>query len=176
MSTATLDYFSLLELPRSCQIDAQLLEKNYRQLQSHWHPDRFAGAAASEQKVAVQRTSLINDAYTTLLSPLRRAAHLLLLNEVDVGAFSQDQLEPAFLLMQMDIRDELEESVQAEDMSALEALQGKVTEQQTKMWQDLCQHIENLQWEEAKRQYYKLQFASRFLEEIKIAEDRLLGY
>ena len=58
-------------------LDATLLGEHFRRLQQELHPDRFAGASDHEQRVAVQYSGLVNQAYTTLRHPLPRALYLL---------------------------------------------------------------------------------------------------
>ena len=43
------NHFELLGLPVQFAIDANLLDQNYRKLQSEVHPDRFAAASAAER-------------------------------------------------------------------------------------------------------------------------------
>ena len=82
MATAQVqNFFSLLGLPESCAVDEALLDRNYRELQAQWHPDRFASAPQAERLAAVQQASLINDAYATLKTPLRRADQIVVLRD-----------------------------------------------------------------------------------------------
>jgi len=46
-------------------------------LQQEFHPDRFASKGDVDKRLAVQTASLINQAYDTLKSPLKRAQYLL---------------------------------------------------------------------------------------------------
>ena len=85
MNAGSPDYFAVLQVPLACEVDMAELERQYRLLQNQWHPDRKAGAGDREKLEAVQRTSLLNDAYTTLKSPLLRAAHLLQLKGIEIG-------------------------------------------------------------------------------------------
>jgi molecular chaperone HscB len=60
------NYFELFDLPVGFALDQATLGARYRQLQRELHPDRYAGASAHEQRLAVQYSSLINEAYATL--------------------------------------------------------------------------------------------------------------
>ena len=174
--TAVPDYFAVLQVPVSCEVDLAALEQHYRQLQAQWHPDRKAGAPEQERLEAIQRTSLLNDAYTTLKTPLLRAAHLLLLRGIDVGVYTQSQLEPAFLLSQMELRDELDDTIAAGNIQSLDGLNERVGEELEQHWQGFSQSLAAGELEQAQRTYYKMQFLQRLREEIRAAEDRLLGY
>lgn len=176
MNIAVPDYFALLQVPVACEIDQAVLEKNYRSLQSRWHPDRFASGSQTEKLAAVQQTSLLNDAYTTLKSPLSRAAHLLLLKGVDVTSVTQSQLAPAFLLKQMELRDELEGLIGCSELTGLEQLGKRVQQDRQQLWLEFTASFDSGKLEQAQRNYYELQFTQRLLEETRAAEDRLLGY
>lgn len=176
MTSAVTDFFAVLQVPQACDIDMQALEAQYRQLQNQWHPDRKAGASDSEKLEAIQRTSLLNDAYSTLKSPLLRAAHLLQLNGVDTNSHAQSQLEPAFLLSQMALRDELDDSVKEGNIAALQSMHKSVKAGQQELWQSFTTAFADKNFGQGQRIFYKMQFMYRLQEEIRAAEDKLLGY
>lgn len=178
-SVSDTDFFALLELPAALDIDGAVLEQRYRALQAQWHPDRFAAAPTAEKLAAVQRTSLLNDAYTTLKTPLARAAHLLQLKGCDVSTVRQSDLEPAYLLHQMQLRDELEEVAAAGDESALQQLADTVAAERSVLWRELEAAMAadaGGDLEQARGLFHKLQFTVKLQDEIRTVEDRLLGY
>ena len=71
----TSNYFEIFGLPVSYQIDLALLADRYHDMQKEFHPDRYAGKPAQEQRLAVQYASIINQAYSDLKSPLCRAQY-----------------------------------------------------------------------------------------------------
>ena len=170
------DYFDLLELPRSFEVEQALLEQHYRKQQSQWHPDRFVNATDSERLAAVQRTSLLNDAYDSLRSPLRRLQHLLELQGVDTGALQQEELEAGFLYQQMEWREALQDHEQAEHEAALELLRAEVQVVLQLDQQNCVNSLENGRLQQAKQLFHKLQFLYKLNDEIREAEDRLLDY
>ncbi|MEM9243906.1 MAG: Fe-S protein assembly co-chaperone HscB [Pseudomonadota bacterium] len=106
------DYFNLLNLPVSFQVDVKNLERHYHLLQQQIHPDRFAQASESERRVAVQYSSLINDAYDTLKQPLKRALYLLQYYGGDDINFDRDTVNDYdFLTEQMALRQQLAENI-----------------------------------------------------------------
>lgn len=64
-----MNHFELFGLAEGFELDTRQLADTYRQLQTRFHPDRFATAPEREQLAAVQRAAQINDAFTTLKSP-----------------------------------------------------------------------------------------------------------
>jgi molecular chaperone HscB len=71
------DYFAFLGLPRQLAIDAQDLEKRFRDLSRKFHPDYYYNAAPAERLASLERSSYLNDAYRALKNPVSRVEHLL---------------------------------------------------------------------------------------------------
>lgn len=71
------DYFSFFGLPRRLTLDAQDLERRFRELSRKFHPDFYYNAAPAERLASLERSSYLNDAYRTLRSPVARIEHLL---------------------------------------------------------------------------------------------------
>ncbi len=102
------NYFQLFDMPVQFVLDQTQLGARYRQLQGELHPDRYAGAADHQQRVAVQYSALVNAAYATLREPLDRALYLLELTGMDRGEISSQQIDGGFLIEQMELREKLE--------------------------------------------------------------------
>ena len=83
MVLETNNFFEIFSLPVTWQIDRSLLDTRYRNLQREFHPDRYAAKGDTEKRLAVQTTALINQAYDSLKSPLKRAQYLLELAHID---------------------------------------------------------------------------------------------
>jgi molecular chaperone HscB len=176
MATAQVqNFFSLLGLPESCAVDEALLDRNYRQLQAQWHPDRFATASQAERLAAVQQASLINDAYATLKTPLRRAEYLLEINGVDPHKGDNKTLQDgAFLVAQLEQREELEEMVAARNEAGLARLQKRTRAEQDQIWRQFSENCEAGRFAQALIAFQKLQFLTKLGYEIVAAEDQLL--
>ena len=71
------DYFSFLGLPRKLAIDMGDLEQRFRGLSRQFHPDYFYNAPPAERRMALERSSYLNDAYRTLKNPVARLDYLL---------------------------------------------------------------------------------------------------
>jgi molecular chaperone HscB len=104
----TQDYFTLFDLPVRYTLYEPTLGARYRQLQRELHPDRFAGSAAHEQRLAVQYSALVNEAYATLRNPLARALYLLQLAGMNQQEIEAQQVDGGFLIEQMELREKLE--------------------------------------------------------------------
>src|ERR671913_87880 len=71
------DYFSFFGLPRTLTIDAQDLERRFRELSRKFHPDYYYNATTPERLASLERSSYLNDAYRVLRSRVSRIEHLL---------------------------------------------------------------------------------------------------
>lgn len=101
------DYFSLFGLPRQFALDAADLADRYRRLQKLAHPDRFAAATKSQQRLALSMAGKLNDAYATLKKPLMRAAYLLSLQQMNVFDETDTVMPVDFLERQIALREQL---------------------------------------------------------------------
>ena len=96
-------HFALFELQPSFRLDLEQLATRYRELARGVHPDRFADASEREQRLALERSASLNEAYQTLKNPPKRARYLLAMNggELPIEVTVHD---PDFLMQQMQWR------------------------------------------------------------------------
>ena len=120
------NYFQLFDLPEDFALDQAQLGKRYRQLQKELHPDRYASGSAHEQRLAVQYSALINEAYATLRKALPRALYLLELAGMSQEDIAGQQIDGGFLMAQMDLREKLVSLAEMVDPET--ALEHLVTE------------------------------------------------
>ncbi|SFB79403.1 co-chaperone HscB [Pseudoalteromonas denitrificans] len=111
-------YFALFSLPVDFNIDLELLNQAYLQLQKAVHPDKYAHKSSAEQLLAVQKSAQINDALHILKHPLKRAEYMLSERGIDIRAEQQTLQDPMFLMQQMELREELEDIKEANDPDA----------------------------------------------------------
>lgn len=112
--------FELFGLPEQFAQDLARIDARWKDLQREAHPDRFAAQGQAAQRIAMQWSVRINEAYKRLKDPLRRAAYLCELRGAPVDAENNTAMPPEFLIEQMRWREELEESHGAEDLDRLE--------------------------------------------------------
>lgn len=111
-------------MPQRFAVDLTALEKAYHGVQSQAHPDKFAHATGAEKRVAMQWATRANEAYQTLKNPLKRATYLCELNGVDLETESNTAMPTAFLMQQMEWREELDDARAGKNINALEQLDG----------------------------------------------------
>ncbi len=163
--------FALFELPQRFALDRAQLDERWKALQREAHPDRFAAEGAAAQRVAMQWSVRINEAYQRLKDPLKRAAYLCELRGVPVNAESNTAMPPAFLMQQMAWREALEDT---QDAAALEDLAAEVATEKKRVQQTLAQLLDDTQDAPAAvGQVRALMFIERFAAEVDAKLDRL---
>ena len=90
--------FALFQLPQQYAIDLPSLEQSWKALQRHAHPDMHAQADASAQRLAMQWSVRINEAYQRLKNPVKRAAYLCELLGVPIAAETNTAMPAEFLV------------------------------------------------------------------------------
>ncbi|CAF0864464.1 unnamed protein product [Adineta ricciae] len=83
------------------------------------HPDLFTNKSDTEKQHSQDQSSLLNEAYKTLLSPLARAHYLLKLENITLEE-SPVQLEPDFLMRIMEINEDLAEIISKNESFPME--------------------------------------------------------
>ena len=165
------DDFELFGLTRQFAQDRDLIDSRWKDLQRQAHPDKFAAQGAAAQRVAMQWSVRINEAYQRLKDPLKRAAYLCELHGAAVNANNNTAMPATFLMQQMSWRESLEESTSAQ---ALEAIEDEV--QTTR--KDLLQSCEQLldhahDYPGAVSQVRSLMFIERFAQDLAQRFDQL---
>lgn len=165
------NHFDLFGLPPVFAVDADALERSYREIQSRVHPDRFAHAGDAERRASLQWTTRVNEAYRSLKDPVERAKHILELNGVDVAFETNTAMPPEFLMQQMELRETLE---QAKDAAALDALRKDLKSERANLEKAIAESIDvKKDYASAAQLVRKLQFLQRLDEEIDAGYETL---
>ena len=163
--------FALFELPEQFALDREQLDARWKALQREAHPDRFAAEGAAAQRVAMQWSVRINEAYQRLKDPLKRAAYLCELRGVAVQAENNTAMPAAFLMQQMAWREALED---ADQLQVLEALADEVAAERKTVQQALAQLLDvSRDAPAAVGQVRALMFIERFAQEVDAKLDAL---
>jgi len=111
--------FALFALPERFRQDRAALDARWKELQREAHPDRHAAQGAAAQRVAMQWSVRINEAYQRLKDPLKRAAYLCEQRGAPINAESNTAMPTAFLMQQMQWREALDEAATEDELDAL---------------------------------------------------------
>ena len=165
------DDFELFALPKQFAQDRSVIDARWKELQREAHPDRFAAQGATAQRVAMQWSVRINEAYPRLKDPLKRAAYLCELAGASVRAEDNTAMPTAFLMQQMEWREALEDAVTEKE---LDALDDEVLQAQRKMLGECARLLDEVRDAPAAVQQVRaLMFVARFAEDIERRRDQL---
>jgi molecular chaperone HscB len=162
------DDFELFGLARQFAQDRAALDARWKDLQREAHPDKFAAQGAAAQRVAMQWSARINEAYQRLKDPLKRAAYLCELHAAPVNAENNTAMPAAFLMQQMEWREALDD---ARNTADLDQIRLQVTSSMREALSK-CEQLLDLahDYPGAVQQVRALMFISRFARDV---DDRL---
>ncbi|MDD2610862.1 MAG: Fe-S protein assembly co-chaperone HscB [Giesbergeria sp.] len=163
--------FELFGLPQRFAQERSAIDSRWKELQREAHPDRFAAQGAAAQRVAMQWSVRINEAYQRLKDPQRRAAYLCELHGVPIRAEDNTAMPAAFLMQQMEWREALEEAQTLPDIDALE----REVRQAQKAGLERCATLIDSQQDfaAAAQQVRALMFIARFVQDVAQRQEQL---
>ncbi|PJG82986.1 Fe-S protein assembly co-chaperone HscB [Caviibacterium pharyngocola] len=166
--------FSLFDLPVDFSLDQAQLSARYLALQRSLHPDNFAQCSAQEQRLAMQKSAEINDALQLLKDPISRADCIiaLALGEQE----EQTNRDMAFLMQQMDWREQLEHIEQQQDLDELSAFSQQIDQSYQDILTQLSTALSAQQWQQARNLTDKLRFIKKLTADIERIEEDLTDF
>jgi len=164
--------FELFGLPAAFELDRSQIDLQWKSLQREAHPDRFASEGAAAQRIAMQWSVRINEAYNRLKDPLKRAAYLCELNGAAVNAENNTNMPSAFLMQQMEWREALDDcrALKANDAKdeALEKLLDEVDGSHAQALKQIAKLIDvEHNFPAAVGQVRALMFIEKFAQEVQ---------
>ena len=165
------DDFELFGIPRRFAQERSAIDARWKELQREAHPDKFAAQGAAAQRVAMQWSVRINEAYQRLKDPMRRAAYLCELHEAPIRAEDNTAMPAAFLMQQMEWREALEDARAESDLDALD--DGVMQARRAALAQ--CEQLIDQQHDYvgAAREVRALMFVARFAQDIERRREQL---
>lgn len=136
----SVSYFDALGLPRAMRLEAQAIEKAFREVSRKVHPDKVSAANAEERRCAVELTSLVNEAHRTLRDPQKRAEYLMRLEGVDVAREDAKTKDSALLLEMLELQEKIE---QEKTTAGLEAMRENALRRHADRIESLARHFDD---------------------------------
>ena len=163
--------FELFGIPVQFSQDRATLDARWKDLQREAHPDRFSAQGASAQRLAMQWSVRINEAYQRLKDPLRRASYLCELYGAPVNAEDNTAMPADFLMQQMEWRESLDAAKYRQDLD-------EIARQAASSGREMLLKIEQLldtkkDFPAAVQQVRSLMFIERFISEVDARIDQL---
>lgn len=163
--------FELFGISQQFAQDRAVLDARWKELQREAHPDKFAAQGDAAQRIAMQWSVRINEAYQRLKDPLKRAAYLCELAGAPINAHSNTAMPAAFLLQQMQWREDLDD---ARTDDALNALRENVELVQRELVGECAQRLDiQHDYAGAVQSVRALMFIEKFAHDLDLAFDKL---
>ena len=143
-------------MPVKFNIDLAELEKKYFAFQKQFHPDS-AGIAEIENSIA------INSAYEILSNPLRRAAYILQLNNIDVETDGATKPDLATLEEVL----EIQEKIATLDEGEILSLKKELNSQIKSLIEDVVFNLDNGHFTKAAQIIIKAKYFDKILRDLK---------
>jgi molecular chaperone HscB len=163
--------FELFALPARFAQDRAVIDVRWKELQREVHPDKFTAQGAAAQRVAMQWSVRINEAYQRLKNPLRRASYLCELNGAPIEAENNTAMPTEFLMQQMGWREALDDShrfVEVQEIAAEVNQNGQIQLSKIEHSIDVEKNFRA-----AAEQVRSLMFIERFASEVDARLDQL---
>jgi molecular chaperone HscB len=163
--------FELFDVPVQFAQDRAALDARWKELQREAHPDKFAAQGAAAQRLAMQWSVRINEAYQRLKNPLTRAIYLCELHGAAIEADSNTAMPPDFLLQQMQWREALED---ADGLESLEQIASQASSSKREQLSKIERSLDrDKDFAAAAQQVRSLMFIERFGSEVDARIDSL---
>lgn len=172
------NHFEIFGLPVSPDVDVKALEARHRELSLEVHPDRFASADAKTRRIALEKTTALNDAFKVLKDPFRRALAILKLKGVDLEneqAAAKVQLPMEFLEEVMERREKLEDLKAKKDLPGAKALAVEMTQLRTAILDEGMAALKANDVPLATLKLGRVRYYTRFIEEVETFEEEVLS-
>lgn len=168
------NHFELFGLPATFSLDMAKLDQAYREIQAQIHPDKFAHAGDAEQRLAMQWTTRVNEAYQALKKPFARADYLLQLQGIHAMDANNTVMPMDFLMLHMDMSETLAEARAAQDVAVLDRLEKTLREEARQFQGRLADEIDaRHDYPSAAETLRKLRFTEKLLAEVGNAYEEI---
>ncbi|WP_443090789.1 Fe-S protein assembly co-chaperone HscB [Basfia succiniciproducens] len=169
--------FALFDFPIEFQLDQNRLSERYLALQKALHPDNFANSSAQEQRLAMQKSAEVNDALQILKDPILRADCIIALNTGEQQNTEEKSTQDmAFLMQQMQWREQLEEIENTQDIDGLMTFSAEIEQSNKEKISEISTALSMKDWQQAKLINDRLRFIKKLMTEIERIEDKLADF
>jgi len=161
----TKDFFDLLSVPRTFNLDVSKLDKQFQNIQRKVHPDLYHRNSPVEREISADNASLINEAYKTLKDPNTRARYMLKLHGLDLDSEEKGSITDPDLLMEiMDKQEQIEETSSIPELKQLDEENNRQLDQ---LYQRVGQYLDQKQLEEASKELLRASYLLRMQTQLK---------
>jgi molecular chaperone HscB len=165
------NHFALFDMAASFDLDLKQLATAYRQLQSQYHPDKFAHSDDRQRRWAEQTAAQINEAYQTLKNPLSRGRYLLALQGQPLDDSHNPRMDSVFLMQQLTLREQLDQLAKHQN-DQLTDFNRQLEQSVRALVNDISQNFAHNDLNQAKQNIYKLHFFNRLQQDALTLADQ----
>lgn len=167
-------YFEIFDIPVTIEIDLAKVSDMYRSIQKQVHPDRFVNADEKTRRIAMQQTSLVNQAFQILKNPVARLQYLLSLKGIDIDSETDTTMDAEFLMEQMEFREEIAEvRTKDEPLDKLDVMAVKLKKQLSTFMSLFEKSYQNSELDDAREIVRKMQFLVKAQKEVTALSEQL---
>lgn len=156
------NHFATFSLPVTFEIDLMALESQYLDFQKKFHPDS-ANSSDIENSIA------INEAYKILSDPLRRAAHILQLNNIDI---ENDSTAPKVDMKTLTEVLELQEQIAEISSEEISSLQKEVRNKIKLILKEVTDNLAEKNFPLAAQILIKAKYFDKVLQDLKLKKQQ----
>eukprot|EP00055_Hartaetosiga_balthica_P013351 m.68196 g.68196 ORF g.68196 m.68196 type:complete len:257 (+) comp8239_c0_seq1:126-896(+) len=163
VASEPVSYFQLLDIPQGFDINGDGLETKFYDTMKLLHPDKFGMEPKDVQDAAAETAAILNNAFSTMRSPLKRAEYLLELN--GVGLTDESRMEFPSVIMQIM---EMNEKVDGcNDEEKLESFDEDIEEKRDAILVQLSTAFKKKDFPQAKEHTIMYKYLGRVQEQIR---------
>jgi molecular chaperone HscB len=163
--------FELFNLPLTFVQDSAAIAARWKDLQRQAHPDNFAAQGAAAQRIAMQWSVRVNEAYQRLKDPVQRAAYLCELHQAPINAENNTAMPAAFLMQQIELREALDDADNEQNLDQISQQSKHLLLEQLSKLEQLLDVDQNYQ--QAAQAVRALMFIERFQHDIDLRYEAL---
>jgi molecular chaperone HscB len=171
-------HFEVFGLEPTLELDVKALEQQLRTRSLEVHPDRFSQADAKARRLALEKTSALNDAFKVLKDPVARAFYVLKLKGVDLDndtSAAQAKMPMEFLEEVLTRREALEALKASKDVARARAMADEVEALKAAALTQGKAALGRDDVTEATHQLGRVRYFTRFIEEVEALEEEALS-
>ncbi|MCW8853167.1 MAG: Fe-S protein assembly co-chaperone HscB [Gammaproteobacteria bacterium] len=168
------NYFEIFNASFSYDIDLNEMGQIYLDLQKSVHPDRYANASDQEKRIAMQQTSLINQAFQTLKDPVSRAQYMLKLKGLDMNSETDTTMDAGFLMEQMEFRESIMDARDKNDpLAELDSMAIDLNNKMKDLMDGFTRAFAEASYDSAREIVRKMQFIIKAKKEVDELSEKL---
>jgi len=161
------NFFELFGLEPVFDLDKRRLQAEQQRLQATYHPDRYIGADEREKRLSTQVASWVNQAYETLLDPVKRSRYLLEISGATIPDDSSTTSDTEFLMEQIELREAVESCRHSDDpLRQCEQIEASLQQKADQLAAEFVVHFGAGDLDSAISSSRKMQFIQRIQQQL----------